>query len=327
MPERQKQLENWLSNTCGLQNFDIKPASGDASFRRYFRISLDDGSTHIAMDAPPEKESCDSFVAIGRMLRELGLNVPEILQEDHDNGFLLLGDLGQTLYLDVLEDDNVEQHYGDAMSALIVMQASCDASGLPAYDHQLLMREMELFREWLLKQKLAVDLTGEDNRVLDEVFEVLAVNALEQPQVCVHRDYHSRNLMVVPDGSTMPKPGILDFQDAVAGPITYDLVSLIKDCYIKWPREKVLGWANGYAGLCIEAGLLRPDQKAQFVRWFDLMGVQRHLKAAGIFARLSIRDGKHGYLDDIPRTLSYITDLKGEYPELDGLIALIERYF
>jgi aminoglycoside/choline kinase family phosphotransferase len=327
MPERQKQLENWLSNTCGLQNFDIKPASGDASFRRYFRISLDDGTTQIAMDAPPEKESCDSFVAIGRMLRELGLNVPEILQQDMTNGFLLLGDLGQTLYLDVLEEDNVERHYDDALSALMVMQATCDPTGLPAYDHALLMREMELFREWLLKQKQAVELHDEDNRVLDDVFDILAANALEQPQVCVHRDYHSRNLMVVPEGSGMPAPGILDFQDAVAGPITYDLVSLIKDCYIKWPREKVLEWARGYAERCVQSGLLQPEQKERFVRWFDLMGVQRHLKASGIFARLSIRDGKHGYLDDIPRTLSYITELKNVYPELEGLIKLIERYF
>jgi aminoglycoside/choline kinase family phosphotransferase len=327
MPERQKQLENWLSNTCGLQNFDIKPASGDASFRRYFRISLDDGTTQIAMDAPPEKESCDSFVAIGRMLRELGLNVPEILQQDMTNGFLLLGDLGQTLYLDVLEEDNVERHYDDALSALMVMQATCDQAGLPAYDHALLMREMELFREWLLKQKQAVELSDEDNRVLDDVFELLAANALEQPQVCVHRDYHSRNLMVVPEGSGMPAPGILDFQDAVAGPITYDLVSLIKDCYIKWSRDRVLAWAKGYAERCVQSGLLQPEQKQRFVRWFDLMGVQRHLKASGIFARLSIRDGKHGYLDDIPRTLSYITELKNVYPELEGLIKLIERYF
>ncbi len=326
MPQRQKQLENWLSDQCHLKEFSIRTASGDASFRRYFRVFLNDGSTRIAMDAPPEKESCDRFVAISAMLAGLGLNVPQVREQDHQQGFLLLDDLGETLYLDVLDAGNVDRHYGDALSALMVMQATCNTADLPEYDAQLLGAEMELFREWLLQKKLGVQLSDAEHEILDKVFDMLTDNALQQPVVCVHRDYHSRNLMVTPAGSDWPTPGILDFQDAVAGPVTYDLVSLIKDCYIKWPREQVVDWAKGYAQLCVQSGLLRPEQEDDFLRWFDLMGVQRHLKAAGIFARLSIRDGKHGYLDDIPRTLSYITELADEYEELQGLVDIINRF-
>ncbi len=257
MPERLKQLENWLKDDCGLGEFEITPASGDASFRRYFRVTLSDGNTHIAMDAPPEKEDCEPFVRIARQFESLGLNVPGIIEEDHQQGFLLLGDLGSTLYLDVLDETNVDRHYGDALSALMVLQATCDTEGLPEYDRPMLLREMELFREWLLQKHLGVELTDDDNHVLDEAFELLADNALEQPQVCVHRDYHSRNLMIIPEEIAGPTPGILDFQDAVSGPITYDLVSLIKDCYIEWPREQVVDWAMGYCQLCIQSGLLR----------------------------------------------------------------------
>lgn len=324
MPERLKQLENWLKTDCGLQGFDLKPASGDASFRRYFRITLDDGVTRIAMDAPPDKEDCEPFVRIARQFASLGLNVPHIFAEDHQQGFLLLGDLGSTLYLDVLNESNVEQHYGEALSALLLLQTSCDIKGLPVYDRALLMQEMELFRDWLLTRHLGLQLSADENRRLDDVFELLTFNALEQPQVCVHRDYHSRNLMVA-EASTPAAPGILDFQDAVAGPVTYDLVSLIKDCYVDWPREQVVNWAMSYCRSAIDAALLKPEDEKKFLRWFDLMGVQRHLKAAGIFARLYIRDGKDGYLKDIPRTVGYISQLKGCYPELDDLVRLIEE--
>lgn len=318
MPERKKLLESWLVNHCGLTDYKIEPASGDASFRRYFRITMGDGKTHIAMDAPPEHENCEPFVRIAREFESIGLNVPSIREENHEEGFLLIGDLGRTQYLDVLDDKNVDLHYGDAMSALMVLQACCNADDLPAYDKPMLLNEMELFREWLLTKHLGIDLSVDDNLVLDKVFDVLADNALEQPQVCVHRDYHSRNLMI----TAPPTPGILDFQDAVSGPITYDLVSLVKDCYIEWPREKVVGWAMKYCELCIQSGLLKPEAEGAFLRWFDLMGVQRHLKAAGIFARLNIRDGKDGYLKDIPRTVSYISQLGNEYPELSGLVTI-----
>lgn len=326
MPERLKQLENWLKKDCGLGEFDIRPASGDASFRRYFRITLSDGKTLIAMDAPPEKEDCEPFVRISRQFESLGLNVPSVLHEDHSQGFLLLDDLGSSLYLDILNEANVDRLYGDALSALMVLQATCDPGDLPEYDRGMLLTEMELFREWLLQKHLGIELSEEENSMLDKTFDMLAENALQQPRVCVHRDYHSRNLMVTPTSAKAPTPGILDFQDAVKGPITYDLVSLIKDCYIEWPREKVVDWATGYCQLCIHSGMLRPEYEDKFLRWFDLMGVQRHLKAAGIFARLNIRDGKDGYLKDIPRTVGYIRRLKGIYPELSSLISLIEKY-
>ncbi|MGD2118733.1 MAG: phosphotransferase [Chromatiales bacterium] len=321
MPERLEQLKNWLQTDCGLTAFEIEPASGDASFRRYFRITLPDGDTRIAMDAPPEKENCEPFVRIARQLAELGLHVPAILAEDLQQGYLLLSDLGSRQYLAELNPDTVDRHYGDALSALLVLQTCCSTEGLPEYDRAMLWREMELFREWLLQQQVSLKLTESQNLMLDQVFELLIENALQQPKVCVHRDYHSRNLMVT--GS--PSPGILDFQDAVAGPITYDLVSLLKDCYIDWPRQRVIDWAMGYFELCVQSGLLRSEHEKYFLRWFDLMGVQRHLKAAGIFARLNIRDGKPGYLADIPRTLAYIKALDKEYPELADLEELITK--
>ena len=326
MPKRLKQLENWLTDQCGLDQFDLKPASGDASFRRYFRLSYENGETHIAMDAPPDKESCEPFVRIARQFEALGLNVPSIIAEDFEQGFLLLKDLGDTQYLDVLSESNVDRLYGDALHALITLQKSCDISGLPAYNENLLLNEMNLFRDWLLGKQLSVKLSGQESDMLDRVFAILVKNALEQPRVCVHRDYHSRNLMYNDVTEKLANPGILDFQDAVAGPITYDLVSLIKDCYIDWPRSKVVDWAMGYCELCIDAGLVKPEQKDNFLRWFDLMGVQRHLKAAGIFARLNIRDGKPGYLKDIPRTLGYIRQLESEYAELSGLVELIKLH-
>ena len=326
MPERQQQLQNWLARQCGLDNFDIQPASGDASFRRYFRVSLNDGTSLIAMDAPPDKENSEPFVRLARRFGELGLHVPDIIEEDLEQGFLLLKDLGSTQYLEVLSTDNVDIHYGDALFALNKLQTSAGLHELPDYSQQLLMNEMELFREWLLKKQLGVELSDAENHSLDSVFKLLADNALEQPKVCVHRDYHSRNLMVVPDDIEGPTPGILDFQDAVAGPITYDLVSLLKDCYIAWPRQQVVDWAMAYCQTSIQSGLVRKADENNFLRWFDLMGVQRHLKAAGIFARLNIRDGKEGYLKDIPRTVGYITQLQDVYPELSDLIAIIERH-
>jgi len=326
MPERLEQLKNWLQTDCGFTDYQIEPASGDASFRRYFRITLPDSTTRIVMDAPPDKEDCEPFVRIARQLEKLGLNVPSILAENHGQGFLLLKDLGSTQYLDRLDDENVDQFYGDAMTALQLLQTGCATSGLPDYDDKLLLQEMELFREWLLNKQLGIQLSDEENHTLDEAFDLLAENALQQPRVCVHRDYHSRNLMIPSKPDHGAIPGILDFQDAVYGPITYDLVSLLKDCYIAWPREKVLEWVKQYCEYCIQAGLVKSQDGDKFLRWFDLMGVQRHLKAAGIFARLNIRDGKNGYLKDIPRTVGYITFLGGAYPELEGLVRLIHNY-
>lgn len=320
MPQRLEQLNHWLSNTLSLPSYELAPASSDASFRRYFRIQFD-GESRIVMDAPPDKEDSRPFVRIARELRAIGLNVPEILAEDMGQGFLLLSDLGSTQYLDVLERQNADRLYGDAMEALAILQARGPENGsLPAYERDLLWREMELFREWYLGRHLGLELHQTEHKVLDEAFDLLVENALEQPGVSVHRDYHSRNLML-----SEHNPGILDFQDAVHGPITYDLVSLLRDCYIEWPREQVEEWVNGYHDTAVDQGILRQRQQERFLRWFDLMGVQRHLKATGIFARLNHRDGKPGYLKDIPRTLGYVMEVCGRYPELTSFKALLDE--
>ena len=313
MPERLRELNEWLGRQPGLNGYKIAPASADASFRRYFRVSFQEKSL-IAMDAPPEKEDCSQFIRVGRAMRAMGLNVPEIVAENQSLGFLLLTDLGSRPYLNELNEASVERLYGDALGALVTLQVCGHGAQeiLPPYDRALLMREMELFREWYLTRHLGMNLTPEQNRVLDDAFALLADSALEQPQVCVHRDYHSRNLMVVNEHN----PGILDFQDAVLGPVTYDLVSLLRDCYIEWPRERVEEWALGYHELALQSGIIQEEDEAKFLRWFDLMGVQRHLKATGIFARLNIRDGKPGYLGDIPRTLGYVKEVSARYPEL-----------
>lgn len=319
MPQRERLLRSWLEDSAGLTEFSLELASGDASFRRYFRVTMSDGATRIAMDAPPENEDCRPFVDIAGHLGELGLNVPMVYASDLDRGFLLLSDLGSEHYLESLGPDNNGRLYADALSALMVIQTCGRREGLPEYSRELLLREMGLFRDWLLGRYLELSLSVTEQQMLDDMFELLISNALEQPQVFVHRDYHSRNLLV----TSAPNPGILDFQDAVLGPVTYDLVSLLKDCYISWPRERVREWVFGYYELALQSGVLRSEHEDSFLRWFDLMGVQRHLKAAGIFARLNIRDGKPGYLQDIPRTLGYIVDLAPEYPELVPVADLI----
>lgn len=321
MPQRLEQLQRWLSDELGLPEYTIAPASADASFRRYFRIRFG-GESRIVMDAPPDKEDSRPFVRIGRQLRGIGLNVPELLAEDLQQGFLLLSDLGDRQYLDALDAQNVGRLYGDAMAALATLQAcGPGAQQLPPYDRELLWREMELFREWYLGKHLGLVLSDSEQKVLDETFDLLVTSALEQPAVSVHRDYHSRNLMV-----SEHNPGILDFQDAVYGPLTYDLVSLLRDCYIAWPREQVEGWVGDYHDMAIERGILREPQQERFLGWFDLMGVQRHLKATGIFARLNHRDGKPGYVNDIPRTLGYVAEVSGRYPQLRPLLTLLEEH-
>lgn len=323
MPERLKEIEHWLSAELGLENKKITPASSDASFRRYFRVAMTQGS-RIIMDAPPEHENCQQFVTVARAFRAMGLNVPEVLHTNLTRGFLLLTDLGSRLYLDSLDESNVDRLYGDAIGALIAMQVcgSTQRDLLPVYDRALLMTEMELFREWFLQKQLGLILTDKQHEILDQSFELLVQSALDQPQVCVHRDFHSRNLMV----NKQHNPGILDFQDAVFGPITYDLVSLLRDCYVAWPEKRVADWAQGYFELAVQSGLLIEGDEAQFMRWFDLMGVQRHLKAIGIFSRLNIRDSKPDYLQDIPRTLDYILDVSANYDELGELNNFLNKH-
>jgi N-acetylmuramate 1-kinase len=320
--EREQLLRDWLDVVLPATRVRrLAPASSDASFRRYFRVWGDDGETRIVMDAPPEQEDCRPFVAIAQALRDLGLNAPEVLAGDLDRGLLLLTDFGSRPYLAELDDRSAPGLYGDALEALARLQLGGDPGSplLPPYDSALLHREMDLFRSWFLGQLLGLELHEEEHQTLDHAFARLADNALEQPRVWVHRDYHSRNLMVTaPDN-----PGVLDFQDAVVGAVTYDLVSLLRDCYIAWPREQVEEWALDHRARLRAGGMSGLDDAAQFLRWFDLMGVQRHLKAIGIFARLNLRDGKPGYLRDIPRTLGYVLDATARYPELAGLRDLL----
>ncbi len=320
MDARLQQLTAWLRDELKLSEFTIAPASADASFRRYFRVNHK-GQTRIAMDAPPEKEDCRPFVGIARLLHELGLNVPEILEADLGQGFLLLSDLGSLPYLPALDAQSVDSLYGDALQALLKLQ-SCPlpaSYSFPLYNEALLINEMGLFRAWYLEQHMGLHLNATQQETLQTAFEYLAQEALAQPKVCVHRDYHSRNLMVCRDN-----PGILDFQDAVIGPITYDLVSLLRDCYISWPRVQVEAWVRDYHRDVLQRGIIEMNDPECFLRWFDLMGVQRHLKATGIFARLNHRDGKPGYLNDIPRTLGYVREVAVRYDGLAEFAQLLE---
>jgi aminoglycoside/choline kinase family phosphotransferase len=312
--ERYALLMAWLGKLLPPRAAQVAPASSDASFRRYFRVRHD-GFSRIVVDAPPDREDCRPFIAIAEALHGLGLQVPQVLAADLEQGFLLLTDLGSRPYRAELNEATVERLYEDALKALARLQVRGDPATdlLPPYDTRLLRAEMELFQEWFLGQHLGLELEAGEQQILDKAYMALCANALEQPRVWVHRDYHSRNLMV----TAQDNPGVLDFQGAVIGPLTYDLVSLLRDCYIAWPRPWVERWALQYRSRLQSLGFqgLSAGPTA-FLRWFDLMGVQRHLKAIGIFARLHIRDGKPAYLPDIPRTLSYVLEVTGRYPEL-----------
>ena len=309
-------LENWLDSISAHKLTDIRPASADASFRRYFRVTdSNTGKTLIVMDAPPEKEDCEPYIHITRLLRSVNVNAPDIITMDLEQGFLLLDDLGNRQYLDHLDESSSDDLYSDALMALINMQRIQDH--LPPYDKQRLRDEMGLFEPWYLNRHLGISLDDQQKSVLDSIYDLLIESAREQPQVFVHRDYHSRNLMLVDKNN----PGVIDYQDAVIGPVTYDLVSLFKDCYIEWPRNKVEHWLDQYLQL---TPIELPVDRNQFIRWFDLMGVQRHLKVLGIFARLNYRDGKSQYLDDLPLTLKYVVDACNRYDELKPLLDLLE---
>ncbi|MGI9222049.1 MAG: aminoglycoside phosphotransferase family protein [Woeseiaceae bacterium] len=314
---------DWLSNIEGVAGIDPVPASEDASFRRYFRLRSTPQS-FIVMDAPPTQEDSTPFLRIAACLESMQLNAPRIIEADIDLGFLLLTDLGVLPYLDVLNQapESADDLYSDAMRALLQMQQRGTAyqATLPPYDESLLRLELSLFHDWLCEKYLGIEFSKDEQAQWQWVCDQLVANALDQPQVFVHRDYHSRNLM----RTDADNPGILDFQDAVEGPYTYDLVSLLKDCYIRWPAGKVRDWALAFYRQLDEE--LRQHSDAEtFIRHFELMGVQRHLKAAGIFTRLNLRDGKPGYMADIPRTLDYIIELAPRHPQLEFLIGLIEQ--
>ncbi|MEA3149507.1 MAG: N-acetylmuramate 1-kinase [Gammaproteobacteria bacterium] len=319
---RLEALTRWVVDILGFAQSRIEPASADASFRRYFRVTRG-ADTYIVMDAPPDKENIAPFVGVARTLAGMGLNVPIVLARDELQGFLLLSDLGSRPYLDELTAQRqVDRLYADALRALVTMQTANDAAArkLPPYDRALLLREMALLPEWFLGKHLGLTLSHGERALLDRSFEVLVQAALEQPTAFVHRDYHSRNLLVCEDAN----PGILDFQDAVYGPVTYDAVSLLKDCYIAWPPERVHAWVLGYRRQLAAAGFALPGE-APFVRWFDLMGLQRHIKVLGIFARLFYRDGKAAYLKDLPRVLDYTRAAAQAYPETAEFAAFVAQ--
>jgi N-acetylmuramate 1-kinase len=324
---RLEQLHAWLAQLFGARDFQVTTASADASFRRYFRVSRAE-QTWIAMDAPPGKEDMEPYIRIAAMLVDVGVNAPRVLERNLEQGFLLNSDLGSRTYLMELEQHgDPDRLYSDALAALVRIQArgSGHATRLPLYDDALLRREMTLFPEWFCGRHLGLSLAGDHAVALAGIFDVLSATALQQPQVFVHRDYHSRNLMVGDGVRYGANPGILDFQDAVCGPVTYDLVSLLRDCYVAWPAERVRDWALQFRAGAQQAGVAVGASEEVFLRWFDLMGVQRHLKAIGIFARLWHRDGKPGYLNDIPRTLDYVRAVSGRYRELQFLQFFIDE--
>lgn len=318
--DRREQLRTWAVGVLDIDAASMAPASEDASFRRYFRFARQGGGTVIAMDAPPPQEDCSVFVRIARLFAGAGVNVPAILAEDLDRGFLLLGDFGAHTYLDRLDASNADSLYYPALAALVRLQSASHPGALPDYDYALLKREVDLFPEWYVKQHLGRPLTDNQSKALDAVIEVLIENNLGQPRVFVHRDYHSRNLMI-----TEPGPGVLDFQDAVYGPITYDLVSLLKDAYIEWPEERVLDWTIRYWEEARRARLPVAADFGAFYRDFEWMGVQRHLKVVGIFARLCHRDGKERYLADIPLVLRYLQRTTRRYREFAPLAQLLDQ--
>jgi aminoglycoside/choline kinase family phosphotransferase len=326
MPENDARLallQGWLARDLSLRPVRIERASSDASFRRYFRVVCED-CTLIAMDAPPATEDVRPYLRVTELLEPLGIHVPHVYEAHVDQGFVLLEDLGSTQYLAQLgAGGDARRLYGDALQALaeIQLRGAAAAAELSPYDRAPLARELALMPEWFLDRHLALELSGEEREIIVAAFEFLIGEALSQPEVFVHRDYHSRNLMVLGERN----PGVIDFQDALRGPIGYDLVSLLKDCYICWPRERVLEWVSGYRSLLQSRGGRVGGSPAQFLRWFDLIGVQRHIKVLGIFARLWYRDGKAGYLRDLPLTLEYVREACRLYPELAELSAFLER--
>jgi aminoglycoside/choline kinase family phosphotransferase len=324
--ERFVLLENWLKAQLPGKDFTLSPASADASFRRYFRLAFDEG-TLIAMDAPPQQEDCGPFVHIAGLFAAGGAHVPKIMAQDVAQGFLLLSDLGSTTYFKALNKepkapaDFANGLYGDAVAALLQIQLASRPGVLPDYDEGLLLRELYLFPEWYLARHLQINLAASQKAALEQIFQLIVRNNLAQPQVFVHRDYHSRNLMV-----TQPNPGILDFQDAVFGPITYDLVSLFKDAYIRWEEERVLDWLIRYWEQARKLGLPVASDFSDFYRDFEWMGVQRHLKVLGIFARLNYRDGKRVYLDNMPLVEEYLRKACERYNELHPLLDLLDEW-
>jgi aminoglycoside/choline kinase family phosphotransferase len=326
--ERLQALQEWTAQQLGHAAFTLAPASADASFRRYFRATLvnselADGNAksrnYIVMDAPPTHEDCRPFIHVAGLFAAAGVHVPEVFAHDLAQGFLLLSDLGDATYLSALTPASARELYLASNDALIRIQQASRPDVLPDYDRALLLRELMLFPEWYIAKHLNVTLSDAQTATLNNVFERLLANTLAQPKVWVHRDWHSRNLMVAD-----PHPGILDFQDAVYGPITYDLASIYKDAYIEWDEEQSLDWVIRYWEQARAAGLPVAPDFADFYRDYEWMGAQRHLKVLGIFARLYHRDGKDGYLKDMPLVMRYLRTACARYDELKPLLHLLD---
>ncbi|MSQ54883.1 MAG: aminoglycoside phosphotransferase [Betaproteobacteria bacterium] len=323
MDDRFQLLERWLATRSDGRRFRLAPASADASFRRYFRVGWESGdgpATCIAMDAPPAQEDCRPFVKVAGLLRDAGLNAPEVLASDFGQGFLLLTDLGTRTYLEELNEGNATALFGDAIDALVIWQLASREGVLPAYDEAVLRRELALFPEWYVGRHLGVQLSAGQIEGLEGVFSTLVRACLAQPRVYVHRDYMPRNLMVCD-----PNPGILDFQDALHGPITYDVVCLFRDAFISWQEERVLDWSVRYWERARKAGLPVHADFAEFWRDLEWMGLQRHLKVLGIFARLTHRDGKPRYVADTPRFIAYARAVATRYSPLAPLARLLDE--
>jgi aminoglycoside/choline kinase family phosphotransferase len=312
-------LGRWLAAQLGGARFSLAPASEDASFRRYFRATLEDGSTYVVMDAPPDKEDCRPFVHVAGLLSAAGVHAPRVHAQDLAAGFLLLGDLGTRTYLQELNEDNAARLLGDAIDALIRWQLATRPGELPPYDEALLRRELGLFPEWYVARHRKVTLSAAQAEMLEKVFRLLVDSALAQPAVFVHRDYMPRNLML-----SDPNPGVLDFQDAVLGPITYDVVSLLRDAFLSWDEERVLDTAVRYWQKAKSARLPVEADFGEVWRAFEWMGLQRHLKVLGIFARINYRDGKPKYLADTPRFIGYARAAAKRYSALSPLLALLD---
>jgi N-acetylmuramate 1-kinase len=316
---RRAALERWLAPQFGIP-FNLTSASEDASFRRYWRATLGDGRTYVAMDAPPDKEDCRPFVRVARMLAAAGVHAPEVLAQELGQGFLLLSDLGSRTYLQALNDASAAALFADATEALLRWQLATRPGELPPYDEALLRREINLFPEWYVGRHLKKELSPAQKERLESVFALLVKSALAQPVVYVHRDYMPRNLMVCE-----PNPGVLDFQDAVLGPITYDMVSLVRDAFISWEEERVLDWVVRYWEKARSKGLPVDADFGEFWRALEWMGLQRHLKVLGIFARINYRDGKPRYLQDTPRFIGYARSVARRYGELAPLARLLDE--
>jgi aminoglycoside/choline kinase family phosphotransferase len=318
--DRRASLERWLAAQLKGARFSLAPASEDASFRRYFRATLEDGATYVAMDAPPDKEDCRPFVHVARLLEAAGVHAPRVHAQDLDAGFLLLADLGTRTYLQELNDATAPALFGDATDALVRWQLATRPGELPPYDEALLRREMNLFPEWYVARHRQVRLDDRQKEALEQVFRRLLDSALAQPKVYVHRDYMPRNLML-----SEPNPGVLDFQDAVLGPITYDVVSLFRDAFLSWDEERVLDWSVRYWEKAKRAGLPVDPDFGEFWRALEWMGLQRHLKVLGIFARINYRDGKPKYLADTPRFIAYARAVAKRYAALAPLLKLLDE--